>query len=57
MTAHVAIIFTRYMMLVVANRQAIDERTLGKIFYCWGQGDRLWGQGDRLYCPEVDILA
>ena len=33
-TAHVAIVFTRYMMLAVANRQAEDERTLGEIFYC-----------------------
>ena len=34
MTAHVAIVFTRYMMLAVANRQTTDERTLGEIFYC-----------------------
>ena len=33
MTAHVAIVFTRYMMLAVENRQETDVRTLGEIFY------------------------
>jgi hypothetical protein len=33
MNAHVAIVFTRYMMLAVENRQATDSRTLGEIFY------------------------
>ncbi|WP_242867267.1 hypothetical protein [Thermotalea metallivorans] len=33
MTAHVAVVFTRYMMLAVENRQALDNRTLGEIFY------------------------
>lgn len=33
MNAHVAIVFTRYMMLAVENRQATDNRTLGEIFY------------------------
>jgi len=33
MTAHTAIIFTRYMMLSVENRQESDNRTLGEIFY------------------------
>ena len=33
MNAHVAIVFTRYMMLTVENRQATDVRTLGEIFY------------------------
>ena len=33
MTAHVAIVFTRYMMLAVENRQTADERTLGEMFY------------------------
>lgn len=34
MTAHTAVVFTRYMMLAVENRQASDLRTLGEIFYC-----------------------
>lgn len=33
MTAHVAIVFTRYMMLAVENRQEIDARSLGEIFF------------------------
>ena len=32
MTAHVAIVFTRYMMLAVENRAAEDPRTLGELF-------------------------
>lgn len=32
-TAHVAIVFTRYMMLAVSNRQESDLRTLGEIFH------------------------
>jgi len=30
MTAHTAVIFTRYMMLAVENRQALDNQTLEK---------------------------
>jgi hypothetical protein len=33
MTTHTAIVFTRYMMLAVENRQESDLRTLGEIFY------------------------
>jgi hypothetical protein len=33
MTAHVAIVFTRYMMLALENRQESDLRTLGEMFY------------------------
>jgi len=33
MTAHVAIVFTRYMMLAVENRQETDKRSLGEIFF------------------------
>ena len=33
MTAHVAIVFTRYMMLAVENRQESDTRTLGEVFF------------------------
>lgn len=32
MTAHVAVIFTRYMMLSVENRESKDERSLGELF-------------------------
>jgi hypothetical protein len=33
MTAHVAIVFTRYMMLAIENRKETDQRTLGELFY------------------------
>jgi IS4 transposase len=33
MTAYIAIVFARYMMLSVENRMQIDERTLGELFY------------------------
>lgn len=33
MTAHTAVVFTRYMMLAMENRQASDLRTLGELFY------------------------
>jgi hypothetical protein len=33
MTAHTAIVFTRYMLLSVENRKYADDRTLGQMFY------------------------
>lgn len=33
MTAHVSIVFTRYMFLAVAQRESKDERILGELFY------------------------
>lgn len=33
MTAHTEVVFTRYMMLAVENRQVLDNRTLGETFY------------------------
>lgn len=33
MTAHVAVVFTRYMMLAIENRASSDKRTLGRLFY------------------------
>ena len=33
MTAHVAVVFTRYMLLAVEQRQNIDQRTIGDLFY------------------------
>lgn len=33
LTAHVAIVFTRYMMLTVQKRDNEDERTLEELFY------------------------
>lgn len=33
LTAHTAIIFARYMMLVLEQRRNMDERSLGELFY------------------------
>jgi len=33
LTAHVALVFTRYMMMSAAKRDDEDERTLGELFY------------------------
>ena len=33
LTAHVAIVFTRYMLLAVEQRQNEDQRTLGELFF------------------------
>ena len=33
LTAHVSIVFARYMLLAVAKRENEDERTLGELFY------------------------
>lgn len=35
MTAHVAIVFARYMMMSVEHRTANDERSLGELFYLY----------------------
>ncbi|MDY2594196.1 MAG: transposase, partial [Oliverpabstia sp.] len=32
-TAHVAIVFTRYMLLSIEQRQNEDQRTLGELFF------------------------
>lgn len=32
MTAHTAVVFTRYMMLSLENREANDNRSLGELF-------------------------
>ena len=33
MTAHTAVVFTRYMMLSLESRESNDERSLGELFY------------------------
>lgn len=33
MTAHTAVVFTRYMLLSLQNRQSIDDRSLGELFF------------------------
>ncbi len=34
MTAHTAVVFTRYMMLAVSKREAEDPRSMGELFVC-----------------------
>ena len=34
MTAHTAIVFTRYMMLAVSKRESDDPRSMGELFMC-----------------------
>ena len=34
LTAHVAIVFTRYMLLALEQRKNVDQRTLGELFFC-----------------------
>ena len=38
MTAHVAVVFTRYMLLAVEQRQNINQRTIGDLFLPDGAG-------------------
>ena len=33
LTAHVAIVFTRYLMIAMEQRRSEDDRTLGEIFF------------------------
>ncbi len=35
MTAHVAIVFTRYLMMSVGHRIANDQRSLGELFFLY----------------------
>ena len=47
MTAHVAIVFSRYMMLSVENRLCVDEHSIGELFYfCTDEmADITWQEG------------
>ncbi len=35
MTAHTAVVFSRYIMLAVENRNGKDDRTMGELFYLY----------------------
>lgn len=50
MTAHTAVIFTRYMMLSVECRESKDERSLGELFLYFSdeQSDITWIQAFQL---------
>lgn len=60
MTAHTAVVFTRYMMLAVENRQSRDLRTLGELFFyvCDELSDLTWTEGLQLLLESfVDTCA
>lgn len=50
MTAHTAIVFTRYMMLSIENRESRDERSLGELFLYFSDemSDITWIQAFQL---------
>lgn len=50
MTAHTAVVFTRYMMLSIENRESRDERSLGELFLYFSDemSDITWIQAFQL---------
>lgn len=51
LTAHVAIVFTRYMLLVAEQRQNEDQRTLGELFFFLVDE-----MADITFCRSLSIL-
>ncbi|MGN1140746.1 MAG: hypothetical protein ACI4TF_06070 [Oliverpabstia sp.] len=51
LTAHVAIVFTRYMLLAMEQRQNEDQRTLGELFYFLVDE-----MADITFCRSLSIL-
>lgn len=51
LTAHVAIVFTRYMLLAMEQRQNEDQRTLGELFYFLVDE-----MADITFCHSLSIL-
>ena len=50
MTAHTAVVFTRYMMLSLESRESNDERSLGELFLYFSDemADITWIQAFQL---------
>ena len=50
MTAHTAVVFTRYMMLSLESRESKDERSLGELFLYFSDemSDITWIQAFQL---------
>ncbi len=50
MTAHTAVVFTRYMMLSTENRESRDKRSLGELFLYFSDemSDITWIQAFQL---------
>lgn len=51
LTAHVAIVFTRYMLLAIEQRQNEDQRTLGELFFFLVDE-----MADITFCRSLSIL-
>ena len=51
LTAHVAIVFTRYMLLALEQRQNEDQRTLGELFFFLVDE-----MADITFCHSMSIL-
>lgn len=52
LTAHVAMVFTRYMLLAVSKRDNEDKRTLGKLFYLM-----IAEMADKTYQESMQIIV
>ena len=59
MTAYVAIVFARYMMLSVENRMQVDERTLCELFYAVSDElpDITWIEAFRILMEQLVVTA
>ncbi len=59
MTAHTAVVFTRYMMLSLESRESKDERSLGELFlyFCDEMSDITWIQAFQLLLQMFRELA
>ena len=51
MTAHTAVVFTRYMMLSLENRESNDNRSLGELFLYFSDemSDITWIQAFQMF--------
>ena len=52
LTAHVAMVFTRYMLLAVSKRDNEDKRTLGELFYLM-----IAEMADKTYQESMQIIV
>ena len=59
MTAHTAVVFTRYMMLSLESRESSDERSLGELFLYFSDemSDIIWIQAFQLLLQMFRELA
>ena len=59
MTAHTAVVFTRYMMLSLESRESNDERSLGELFLYFSDemSDITWIQAFQLLLQMFRELA